>query len=271
MRKTLSLVSLAVMPIALHAQAPSASPSDPGMSSRTVQSDQRSRMPARPTMPDQPTMQESSSPQAEQETQRNQRVQAAAVSAELMKKIDTKNAKVGDEVSIKTMSTTILPDGPSLPRGTKLIGKITDVQAKSKESNDSHLAFSVERAVLQDGKEIPVRAAVASVTAPANGSTASMPMGSAPSASSGGTGSTGAGGAGSAPNAPAMADADSASQSTQGGVLKSADDRVRVGNLPGVMLTGANSPESAGMLLASGKNIDLESGTKLILIVAAAA
>ena len=72
----------------------------------------------------------------------------------------------------------------------------------------------------------------------------------------------------STPSAPMMTDS---GQSSAGGVLKSTQDRVPVGNMPGVMLTGpGNSTGSAGSLDASGDNISLGSGTKLILSVAPA-
>jgi hypothetical protein len=64
---------------------------------------------------------------------------------------------------------------------------------------------------------------------------------------------------------------DTSSQQAQAaGTLKSSEDQVAVGNLPGVMLTGANKPDSSGTLIASGKNISLDSGTKMILYLAVA-
>ena len=59
------------------------------------------------------------------------------------------------------------------------------------------------------------------------------------------------------------------SGSNPGGVLKSAQDRVPVGNMPGVILSAASAPGSAGALDASGDNISLDSGTKLTLNMAA--
>ena len=127
--------------------------------------------------------------------QTRQQVAAASVSAELTKRIDTKNAKQGDEVNARVTSTAKLPDGTELPRGTKLFGKVTDVKAKSKEDKTSHLAFSIDHAVLKDGKQVPVMAAVTSVTGPAQSSASEMMSpggGSAPSGgSSGSSGSMG--------------------------------------------------------------------------------
>jgi hypothetical protein len=210
---------------------------------------------------------------------------AASVSAELTKGIDTKKAKVGDEVEVKTTSTAKLPDGTDLPKGTKLTGKVTDVKAKSKEDKSAHLAFSLDHAVLKDGKQVPVTAAVTSVTGSAQSTGGDMMMpaggGSSPGGSPGGGASPSGGGSGggsagsassSAPVArsgPVMADTGQP-QSSAGGVLKSAQDRVPVGNMPGVMLSGAGGSGSAGSLDAAGDNISLQSGTKLTLNVAPA-
>jgi hypothetical protein len=63
-------------------------------------------------------------------SQARHQIAAAAVSAELTKRIDTKNAKQGDEVDARVTDAAKLPDGTELPRGTKLKGKVTDVKAK---------------------------------------------------------------------------------------------------------------------------------------------
>jgi hypothetical protein len=201
-------------------------------------------------------------------------VAAAAVSAELTKHLDTKNAKQGDEVDARVIDAAKLPDGTELPRGTKLIGKVTDVKAKSKEDKSAHLAFNIDHAVLKDGKQMPVAVVMMSVTGPSQGATdAMMPGGGGGAGASSGGGSGGSAGStnsptSSTPSAPMTTDS---GQSSTGGVLKSTQDRVPVGNMPGVMLTGpGNTAGSAGSLDASGDNISLGSGTKLILSVAPA-
>jgi hypothetical protein len=195
---------------------------------------------------------------------------AASVSAELTKRIDTKSAKQGDEVDAKVTTATRLPDGTDLPKGTKLIGKVTDVKAKSKEDKSAHLAFNIDRAVLKDGKQVPVMVAVTSVTGPAQSSNEMISpagAGAGPSGSPNGGGSS-MGGSTPAQSTPTMAEGGQP-QSTAGGVLKSAQDRVPVGNMPGVMLSAASSQGSAGSLDAAGENISLDSGTKLTLNMAA--
>ena len=59
-----------------------------------------------------------------------------------------------------------LADGTELPKGTKLIGKVTEVRAKSNSDKTSHVAFSLEQAVTKDGHEISLQVMVTSLTVP---------------------------------------------------------------------------------------------------------
>jgi hypothetical protein len=261
MKRALSLVSIAAisMSIALFAQ----SPAYPGMSPGSERPDQQPRVPR--TTPD-----EGATPRAgQQESAQAQPMQAAALTAELTKKVDSKSAKTGDEVSAKTTSPVKLQDGTELPRGTKLVGKVTSVQASSKGAKTSQLAFSLDHAILKDGHDLALRTAVASVAAPASTSNSTVTRGPAPSttAPSGDMGG-GSASASPAPTAPVVTDNSGSEPQSQAGILRSTDDRVAVGNLPGVMLNGNNAPDSSATLEASGKNISLDSGTKLILLVA---
>jgi hypothetical protein len=123
--------------------------------------------------------------------------QATSVSAELAKKIDSKDARVGDEVAAKTTAEARLADGTKLPKGSKLVGHVTDVQAKSHDNRDSHIAFALDNAVLKDGHEVPVQAMMRSISVPApmassNGSDDMMAgggmQGGGPRAGGGGSG-----------------------------------------------------------------------------------
>jgi hypothetical protein len=210
-------------------------------------------------------------------------VQAASVSAELTKGLDSKKAKVGDEVDAKTTDEAKLPDGTALPKGTKLKGNVVDVKAKSKQENNSHMVISLNRAELKDGHEVPIRAAVTSMTAPAANTSAEMPGGgamagpvgggaAAPGGSAGGAGGSAGASAAPMPSSPSMPTSDmgTSSQSTPGPMLKSANDRVPVGNKPKVMLSAPTTPDSASVLDAQGENISLDSGTKFTVNIASA-
>ena len=264
MTKILSLVAMAVMSVSLQAQT-SASPQrpDPAMTPGSTQTDSQPGATSAAATP--------------QPSQKAGQIQAASVTAELTKGIDSKKAKVGDEVNAKTTSEAKLPDGTDLPKGTKLIGNVVDVKAKSKEQNDSHLVLALNRAVLKDGHEVPIRSAVTSMTAPAINTAADMPAGggsiggAAPSGGSANATGGSSGGAAVSPS-PSMPSSMSspAPQSVQGEMLKSAQDRVPVGNKPKVMLSAPTTPESASVLDAQGENISLESGTKFTVNIASA-
>lgn len=272
MTKLLSIVSVATLSVALQAQS-TASPqaSAPGTTSGTTQ-----------TMGSQP--QATSDAGDTQAVAKAGQVQAASVSAELTKRLDSKKAKVGDQVEAKTTDEAKLPDGTDIPKGTKLKGNVIDVKAKSKEQNDSHMVISLNRAELKDGKEVPIRAAVTSMTAPApttsmdmpaGGGAMSGPVGGGAAAPGGATGASPSGSAAPMPSQPTMATsgteaASTSSQSTPGPMLKSATDRVPVGNKPKVMLSAPTTPDSASVLDAQGDNISLDSGTKMTVNIASA-
>jgi hypothetical protein len=193
---------------------------------------------------------------------------APGISAELTKGIDTKRAKVGDEVEARITDTVKFADGTEWPRGTKLVGKVTDVSAKSKDNKNAHLAFNLDHAVLKNGQSVPVRMALTSVTVPAQ--SVDMPMSGGGGAPGGGSSPGGANGGASSSTTPSSAPAmnqtiQQSATSSQGGVLTQGQDHVPVGNLPGVMLSASNNPSSAGSLGAKNQNIDLQSGTKLTL------
>lgn len=92
--------------------------------------------------------------------------QASNVSAQLTKSINSKNAKVGDAVEAKTTHSAMLSDGTKLPRGTRLLGHVTQVKRESHAQHTSELAFDFDHAVLHNGREVPIHAMLTSLTAP---------------------------------------------------------------------------------------------------------
>lgn len=117
--------------------------------------------------------------------------QATAVSAVLNKRIDSKSAKVGDEVSAKTTSEARFADGTKIPKGSRLVGHVTAVEPRSKDNRDGHVAFCFDHAQLKGGQEMTVNVLMHSISAPAALSASAMdsedPMG-------GGGGGLGGGG-----------------------------------------------------------------------------
>ncbi len=64
---------------------------------------------------------------------------------ELSKSIDSKKLKDGDEVDAKLLSDVHSSDNVTYPRGTKVVGHVTQSKARSKGDPDSSLAISFDK------------------------------------------------------------------------------------------------------------------------------
>lgn len=84
--------------------------------------------------------------------------------AYLLHKLDAKDMKPGTQFTAKLSNTVHLKNGPELPKGTELIGKVStdDLQLKG----TSKLALCINEARLKDGKTVPVKATIVGVYAP---------------------------------------------------------------------------------------------------------
>lgn len=100
------------------------------------------------------------------------------VHTELTSKVDSKNAKVGQQVTAQTSEDIRLADGTELPKGSKLVGRVLAVQAHSEQQPAAALILGFDHAELKGGKTVQVRA-VMEMVAPPGGVAASMnsPMG----------------------------------------------------------------------------------------------
>jgi len=95
--------------------------------------------------------------------------------AVLNKPVETRTAKAGDEISLKSISDLAVDGQIVIARGSQLNGKLVEVVLKDKENPETLLAFSVEKAVLKDGSQIPLQAIVAALAAPRKDSLATDP------------------------------------------------------------------------------------------------
>jgi hypothetical protein len=193
-----------------------------------------------------------------------------SVNAELTKGIDAKKAKAGDLVNARTTSSVTLADGTELPKGTKLIGKVTEARTKSSSDKTSHVAFSLEQAVTKDGHEIPLQVMVTSLTVPEDhtdvgGATAGLQHGVGASPSSSAPASD--------PNQTyvkqsVMKSQTQQQQETDGMVGHAPNQHMAVGNLPGAILTSADGTSRSASVDLSNEDVWLGQGTKMILFVA---
>jgi hypothetical protein len=213
-------------------------------------------------------------------------VTGTLINAELTSSLDSKKVKPGDAVNARTATDLKSTDGRTiLPRGTKIIGHVTQASARSAEQTDSSLGLVFDKAMLKNGQEIPLNAAVQAVGAPPSSSfdtnqpPAGEPVGGSPGAPGygGQVNSRGPGGINSAPSTSAPNRAD---DPYAGGTNPSdagsghaghwdANTRGVVGlhnlnlNAPG----GSDGPGS--VITSTGKNVHLDSGTRLLLVTGA--
>jgi hypothetical protein len=229
----------------------------------------------------------------------------SAVTCELDGKLDSKTAKLGDRVVLKTTDKVQTSDGTVIPRGARLVGHVTEVQAYNEQHGPARIAIAFDHAELKNGQSIAVHTLIRSVNLSANAMTVpqtydeggmGMPvpigtMANAQRLGGPGTGSTAPGYAtgqmdrvsDAAVSEGNREDANSGSGSgstgstaAQGGGLNAPTGAHQVAaaralprptGIPGVMLAGNGT--ASGVLLASRQNIRIDSGAQIEMGVVA--
>ncbi len=107
------------------------------------------------------------------------------ISGELNKSLDVKKAEVGDQVILKTKENIKSNGETVVKKGSYLIGRVTDVQARGDGSSSSNVSILFE-SLKQGGMITPITATIVSVTQ----SRASIDDGFGNSASGSGSSST---------------------------------------------------------------------------------
>jgi hypothetical protein len=221
--------------------------------------------------------------------------EGTAMNAALSQSLDSKKNKPGDQVTAKTTEATKSEGKVIIPRGSKLIGHVTECKQRGKEEKQSALGIVFDKAILKNGEEIPLNVTVRALAA-AQTSAASSVGGDDFSAGSGAMGAarTSGGGAlgGVRSTAGAATGAVTNTAATVGGVAGGAVSstanaagaaRGAVGGLnaagqltsnsqgvfglEGLHLNSAVSSNTQGSLITStSKNVHLDSGTQVLLV-----
>jgi len=227
-----------------------------------------------------------------------------AINAELDKSLDSKKAKAGDAVTART-TEAIKEDGKvTIPKGTKLTGRVVRASARSKGDNDSTLALQFDRAELKSGQEIVLQVNIQAISAapgvtPIGGDDLQGVGAAGASGSTGGAGRAGVG----APVGGAVSGAAGTVARTTGSAAGAADSTVNsttnaaggvagaagataqgatgglnssgqlaansrgVFGLSGLSLSADTSNSTQSSVISSpGKSVRLDSGTRLLLV-----
>jgi hypothetical protein len=224
--------------------------------------------------------------------------------------IDSKKAKPGDPVTAHTTEPAKSDGKTVLPRGTKLLGHVTQASARSNGESDSSLGVVFDKAILKNGQEVPLNAGIQALASGQSAASTAGPdldtfgSGGASAAGSGVAGGRGAlGGVGSTVGGAAGAVTNTAANvgGSAGGALNSTVNSTAnaagslngvssgaigglntagqltsnsqgVFGLNGLNLNSAASNGTQGSIITSaGKNVHLDSGTQMLLVSQAAA
>jgi hypothetical protein len=119
-----------------------------------------------------PPVAETATPQNETQSNSSAQLSPAAaqlkpVTGKLVDKLDSKSAKQGDSVVVKTDENLQISQGTEIPKGSKLIGHVTNVQPRTEGRENSQIAIQFDRAELKGGQSLPIESVIQSV-APAD-------------------------------------------------------------------------------------------------------
>ena len=170
---------------------------------------------------------------------------------ELTKSLDSKKLKEGDAVTGKIAADLRLKDGTQIPRGSKVTGHVTEAKARSRGDAQSALGIVFDKISLPSGKDIAIKGEIQAVAPNPNPSTqpdTSVGVGMMAGHEGGSAGTT----------PPPMSSAPTSQQSGHPLLNPQSKGVLGIRNLE----LGENS-----VLISSGKNVSLDSGTQLMVQV----
>lgn len=226
---------------------------------------------------------------------------STSFNATLSKPIDSKKCKPGDTVTAQTAEAAKSEGKTVIPKGARLVGHVTQASARANGEAQSSLGIVFDKAILKNGQEIPLNVAIqalASAQSSASlggadmdtmGSMSGSAAGSGMSSGRGGLGgvTSAAGGAvGTVTNTAASVGgaasgtvnsttnaAGSVAGTSKGAVggLNAAGQLTSnsqgVFGLSDLNLSAAASNATQGTVItSSGKNVHLDSGTRMLLV-----
>ena len=203
----------------------------------------------------------------------NQIAAGTIIPAELAKALDAKKAKPNDEVAAKAAQDLLAHGQIVIPRGSKIIGHVTEAKARSKTEPQSTIGIVFDRLMLKDGRTMPLQVAVQAIRGPArsastmDGAGAGAEVPSHPGRMPDGMDPMGGArtypnSSDTHPNIPGpTADSDKRANTAIGGLSASTHGVV---GLSGLSLT---SSAQGSVFSSTSQNVHLDSGTQMLLLV----
>jgi len=210
------------------------------------------------------------------------------ISGQLQSTLDTKNAKVGDQVVLKATNAVKQNGQTVVEKGSRLIGHVTEVQQRAKNGAGSRVGVVFDR-LQQGGNSVPISAVITSVFQAQSAAGASvsdddmMAMGSTSTQTMTSTRSSGGGGGllGGVVNSTTQTVsgvANTAGQTVNGvtntaGQTVGSTTRSVGGTLRGLQISQSTDASASGgsVLSLSNGDLRLEKGTTVNLAVSGSA
>ena len=204
---------------------------------------------------------------------------------------------------MKTDENMTIAAGTEIPKGSKLVGHVTDVRPRGEGSENSQIAIQFDRAELKGGQTLPIASVIQSVAPSADetmGSNSSGGVGMTPTSPGAAIGATSTA-HGANPSAGGMtqsttdnsrpglgsnttAQPGTTNPDTSGSapglpppgsvVGQNGNVAIRTTAIPGVLLAneihGLPFSNASGVLLGARRDVHLDGGTRFVLAVAAA-
>jgi len=187
---------------------------------------------------------------------------SGAFPAMLVKPVDSKKLKVGDPIVVQSVANIHAASGVFIPAGTKMIGHVTEAQARSKGDPQSSLAMVFDKLVLGKNEEVPVKGTLQAI-GPAIYKTGPPDVGPAtPGTTLSGGGAKGVGASGTAGFSTPPPTSSMQIDSVAGGVhpVVTPESKGALG-LKNVQM------DDKSVITSTGKEVKLDEGTQLMIHV----
>jgi len=202
----------------------------------------------------------------------NDQPSVSTVFAVVLKRLDTKNASLNQELTLRTITDVILDGVVVIPTGSKVVGHVVEFATKGKESQQSILAIVIDKAMLENGREIPLQAIIAAVAAPEDGALPSDPTYGMMHSNEPKMVATGprAGDLSASSKADSTAAVSTAkiNGEMRKGLLLNTDSNGTIGFSSLSLTWRLDSPPAVSVFSSNNKEIKLEAGTQMLLRMA---
>lgn len=196
--------------------------------------------------------------------------------AVLTTSLESRSATAGQEFALKTISDVVVDGQLVIPKGSRIIGHVAEAVTKGKDQPQSELSLVIEKAVRQDGSEIPLQGIIAALAAPPNDSLSDDPTYGMLHSNEPTQRGVGAGGVGGSSGALPAASKATSSAAVATASLKGVNERPMLDeNSRGCIGCDDLSvswhllvPPPITVISSSGKNVKLKAGTQMLLRMA---